>query len=196
MVRTSPGAGLRPAIRSHASIHRARDSTSQRISAPSSRTVTESGPVALTSRGNSSFTVHKPLTVGDEGLVVGRAVGSASSRSQLADIQTSFDGVPIMRSLVRSIARNQHDENLPEANREVIDKIVARACREVDQQVGPRLEEAAERLRTQAWGPLERLGLEPTPVALESTDGIAMARLRLAAGDQLAAFTPRPRAPL
>lgn len=161
-----------------------------------SRTVTESGPVALTSRGNSSFTVHKPLTVGDEGLVVGRAVGSASSRSQLADIQTSFDGVPIMRSLVRSIARNQHDENLPEANREVIDKIVARACREVDQQVGPRLEEAAERLRTQAWGPLERLGLEPTPVALESTDGIAMARLRLAAGDQLAAFTPRPRAPL
>lgn len=161
-----------------------------------SRTVTESGPVALTSRGNSSFTVHKPLTVGDEGLVVGRAVGSASSRSQLADIQTSFDGVPIMRSLVRSIARNQHDENLPEANREVIDKIVARACREVDQQVGPRLEEAAERLRTQAWAPLERLGLEPTPVALESTDGIAMARLRLAAGDQLAAFTPRPRAPL
>ena len=28
-----------------------------------------------------------------------------------------------MRSLVRNIARNQHDEHLPEANREVIDKI-------------------------------------------------------------------------
>jgi len=33
-------------------------------------------------------------------------------------------------------------------------------------------------------------------VSLETTDGIAMARLRLAAADQLAAFTPRPRAPV
>ena len=161
-----------------------------------SRTITESGPVALTSRGTSSFTVRKPVTVGEAGLVLGKAVGSASARSQLADIQTNFDGVPIMRSLVRTIARNQHDENLPEANREVTEKIVSRACREVDQQVEPKLVEAAERIRTQAWGPLVRLGLDPTPVALETTDGIAMARLRLAAPDQLAAFTPRPRAPL
>jgi hypothetical protein len=160
-----------------------------------SRTVTESGPVALTSRGSSSFTVHKPVTVGGAGLRLGRATGSASSRSQLADIQTSFDGVPIMRSLVRNIARNQHDEHLPEANREVIDKIVTRACREVDQQVEPQLLAAAERIRTQAWGPLVKLGLEPTPVSLETSDGIAMARLRLAAQDQLAAHTPRPRAP-
>lgn len=161
-----------------------------------SRTITESGPVALTSRGTSSFTVRKPVTVGGEGLVLGRAVGSASARSHLADIQTDFDAVPIMRSLVRTIARNQHDENLPEANREVTEKIVARACREVDQQVEPRLVEAAERIRTQAWGPLVKLGLDPTPVALETTDGIALARLRLAAPDQLAAFTPRPRAPI
>ena len=160
-----------------------------------SRTVTESGPVALTSRGASSFSVRKPVSVGGTGLRVGQATGSASSRSQLADIQTSFDGVPIMRSLVRNIARNQHDEHLPEANREVIDKIVARACREVDQQVEPQLHAAAERIRTQAWGPLVKLGLEPTPVAMETVDGIAMAKLRLAGDDQLAAHTPRPRAP-
>ena len=67
-----------------------------------SRTITESGPVALTSRGTSSFTVRKPVTVGEAGLVLGKAVGSASARSQLADIQTNFDGVPIMRSLVNN----------------------------------------------------------------------------------------------
>ncbi len=161
-----------------------------------SRTVTESGPVALTSRGSSWFTVRKPLSVDQAGLQLGKASGSAASRSQLADIQTSFDGVPIMRSLVRNIARNQHDEHLPEANREVIDKIVSRACREVDQQVEPQLLQAAERIRTQAWGPLVKLGLEPTPVSLETNGGIAMARLRLAAEDQFAAHTPRPRAPL
>ena len=46
-------------------------------------------------------------------------------------------------------------------------------------------EEAAERIRTQAWGPLVRLGLEPTPVNLETSGGIAMARLRFAADDRL-----------
>ena len=40
-----------------------------------------------------------------------------------------------------------------------------------------------------------RLGLEPTPVAMETTATTATLRLRLAADDQLAAHTPRPRAP-
>ncbi len=160
-----------------------------------SRTVTASGPVSLTSNGSSSFTVRKPVTIGEQGLVFGAARGSASSRSHLSNIQTSFDGVPIMRSLVRNIARNQHDEHLPEANREVIDKIIARACREVDQQAEPQFTQMADKIRLQAWEPLERLGLEPTALALETTAGVATARLRLAAQDQLAAHTPRPRAP-
>jgi hypothetical protein len=42
---------------------------------------------------------------------------------------------------------------------------------------------------------MERLGLEPTAVALETTTDAATARLRLAAPTQLAAHTPRPRAP-
>jgi hypothetical protein len=42
---------------------------------------------------------------------------------------------------------------------------------------------------------MERLGLEPTAVALETNAGAATARLRLAAPTQLAAHTPRPRAP-
>ena len=37
-----------------------------------------------------------------------------------------------MRSVVRNIVRNQHEENMPEANREVIDHIISKACREVD----------------------------------------------------------------
>jgi len=43
--------------------------------------------------------------------------------------------------------------------------------------------------------PLERLGLEPKAVALQTTATTATARLRLAADSQLAAHTPRPRAP-
>lgn len=39
------------------------------------------------------------------------------------------------------------------------------------------------------------LGLEPTAVAMESTADLATVRLRLASAAQLAAHTPRPRAP-
>jgi hypothetical protein len=161
----------------------------------SSRSVTNAGPVSLSSRGSASFVVQKPVKVSAQGLLFGPAQGMASNRSQLDGIQTSFDSVPVMRSLVRQIAKSQHDDTMPEVNREVIDKIVATACRETDEQAEPQFTEVAERVRMKLWMPLVRLGLEPTPVALETTPSVATIRLRLAADSQLAAHTPRPRAP-
>jgi hypothetical protein len=160
-----------------------------------SRTVTDAGSVSIHSRGQSSFTVYKPIHVSPRGLSFDAARGTASNQSRLAGIETGFDSVPLMGPLVRSIARNQHDDNLDQATREVNAKIVNRACREVDSQTEPQLAAAAKRVRERFWAPMERLGLEPTAVALETTAGAATARLRLAAPTQLAAHTPRPRAP-
>jgi len=161
-----------------------------------SRTVTDAGTASLTSHGDSSFTVRKPIKVCPEGLLFGPATAVATNRSQLANVQTSFDSVPIMRSLVRNIIRNQHAESLPEANREVTERIVSTACREVDAQAEPRFTEMSERIRERIWSPMVRLGLEPTPIAMETTQTTATLRLRLAADGQLAAHTPRPRAPI
>jgi len=160
-----------------------------------SKTVTESGPVAVHSRATAEFTVRKPLTLSASGLAFGFAVGTASNQSQLADIRTSYDSLPIMGPLMRSIARNQHDEHHAEATREVNDKIITRACREVDTHTEPKFRDLAERVRKRAWEPLVALGLEPTAVALETTADTAAARIRLAGAGQLAAHTPRPRAP-
>jgi hypothetical protein len=160
-----------------------------------SRTVTEAGAVEIHSRGQSTFTVFKPIQVSSRGLAFGPARGTASNQSRLAEIETSFDAVPLMGPLVRGIARSQHDGSIEEANREVNSKIVSRACREVDQQTEPKLAEMAERIRTRFWTPMDELGLEPTAVALETTQTAATARLRLSADTQLAAHTPRPRAP-
>lgn len=161
----------------------------------SSRTVTDAAGVSLTSNGDSSFTVRKPIKICSEGLLFGNATGIASNRTQLANVQTSFDSVPIMRSVVRNIVRNQHDENLPQANREVIDRIINTSCREVDAQSEPKFGEIAERIRERVWSPMVRLGLEPTPVGMETTPTTATLRLRLAGASQLAAHTPRPRTP-
>jgi hypothetical protein len=160
-----------------------------------SRTVAESGPVAIHSRATAEFLVRKPITVSAAGLSFSRAVGTASNQSRLADVQTSFDSVPIMGPLMRSIARNQHDDHHAEATREVNDKIVVRACREVDRNTEPKFRDLAERVRSRVWQPLVSLGLDPQAVALETTADTATARIRLAGAGQLAAHTPRPRAP-
>jgi hypothetical protein len=160
-----------------------------------SRTVTAAGPAAIHSRGAAQFTVRKPVSLSPQGLAFGTALGSASNQTQLATIQTSFDGVPIMGSIVQKIVRNQHDESKPQATREVNEKIIVRACREVDLQAEPKFTELAERIRERIWNPMVQLGLEPTTVAMESTADTATIRLRLAAAEQLGAHTPRPRAP-
>ena len=117
----------------------------------------------------------------------------ASNRSHVDTIQTSFDAVPVMGSLVRNMARNQQAEAMPEANREVIDKIISRACREVDTQAEPQLAQMADRIRDRMWMPLVKLGLDPKPVAMQTTPSVATMRLRRAGDTQRAAHTPRPR---
>jgi len=160
-----------------------------------SRSTTESGPVSVTARSASAFTVRKPIKISSQGLLFGNAAGTASNRSHVDAIQTSFDSVPMMGSLVRNIAKNQQAEAMPEANREVIDKIVSRACREIDSQSEPQFAELAQRVRDKVWMPLVNLGLDPTAVAMETSSTQATMRLRLASATQLAAHTPRPRAP-
>lgn len=160
-----------------------------------SRTVTDAGPAAIHSRGEATFTVRKPLSLSAQGLAFGTALGSASNQSQLGTVQTSFDSVPLMGSIMERIVRNQADDNRTLAAREINEKIIARACRQVDQQAEPKFGELAEKVRTRIWSPMVQLGLEPTAVAMESTAELATLRLRLAAAAQLAAHTPRPRAP-
>jgi hypothetical protein len=160
-----------------------------------SRTVTESGPVTIHSRGAATFIVRKPIMFSAAGLAFGTALASASNQSRLANIQTGFDAVPIMGQLVRNIARNQHDESRSDVSREVNEKIIVNARREVDAQVEPRFTEMAATMRGRFWDPLVRLGLDPTPVKLETSASVAAARLRLAGPGQLGAHTPRPRPP-
>lgn len=160
-----------------------------------SRAITDAGPVSVTARSASAFTVRKPITLSSQGLLFGNAAGMASNRSRVDAIQTSFDAVPVMGSLVRNYARNQQVEAMPEANREVIDKIISRACREVDTQAEPQFALMANRVRDRVWMPLVNLGLDPKAVAMQTTSSVATMRLRLAGDTQLAAHTPRPRVP-
>ena len=156
--------------------------------------ITETGPIALTSRGSGQFTVKKPIKICREGLIVGRSVASASNRARLVNVSTSFDSVPLMGSLLRTLARNQHADSLPEANREVAQKIVWQSCRDTDKESEEKFAVLSNQIEDSFWQPLVQLGLSPTPF-METTEDKATLRLRLNADTQLAAHTPRPREP-
>lgn len=156
--------------------------------------ITDAGPISMTSRGAGQFTVRKPIKVSQQGLLVGPSKASASNRARLMNISTSFDSVPLMGSMLRALAKNQHADNLPEANREVAQKIVWQSCRECDQESEKKFAELSARIEEKVWNPLVRLGLQPASYMQTNAD-TATLRLRLHADTQLAAHTPRPREP-
>ncbi len=156
--------------------------------------ITDAGPISMASRGAGQFTVRKPIKVCRQGLLVGPSKASATNRARLMNVSTSFDSVPLMGSMLRALAKNQHAENLPEANREVAQKIVWQSCRECDQESEEKFAALSARIEEKVWNPLVRLGLQPTPY-MQTTADMATLRLRLHADTQLAAHTPRPREP-
>ena len=160
-----------------------------------SRTVTDAGPVSVKSRSLASFTVRKPVRITPDGLELGRAQAAAAARGRNDALATSFDSVPIMRSVVRNIAKSQHAEVAPDATREMLDRIIARSRQEVEDETAPRFAEVESKVREKLWDPLVRLGLEPKPLAMDTSASAASLRMRLAADDQVSGHTPRPRSP-
>ncbi len=161
-----------------------------------SNTISSSGPARFHNRGQSTFLVRKLLVLGPRGLAVWPAVAEADSNfNYLISVETGFDGVPLVGSLVRGIARSQHDEKQGEARLEVEQKVATRARAQFDAEIDPRLLKAAQAIQDKQVATLQRLGLELVPVGLSTTEERIIARVRLASPQQLGAHTPRPRAP-
>ncbi len=161
-----------------------------------SDTRSTSGPATFYNEGRSTFLVRKLFVIGPQGLSVWPAIAEAeNSYSYLISLETDFDGVPLVGPLVRSVARNKHDEARGDARVEVEYKVATRARDQLDAEIRPLLTESAQRFEKEQLATLKRLGMEITPLALSTTEERIVARVRLAGMEQLGAHTPRPRAP-
>jgi len=161
-----------------------------------SDTVSQSGPATFRNEGQSSFLVRKLLVLGPHGLSVWPAVAEAENDfSYLVSLETDFDGVPLVGSLVRNIAQSKHDEASGQARMEVEQKIATRARAQLDDEIRPLLVQAAQNVQKNQVATLNRMGLELAPLALSTTDDRIVARMRLGSPEQLGGHTPRPRAP-
>jgi hypothetical protein len=160
-----------------------------------SRTRTTHGPATFVNNAQAVYQVRKRVVIGPAGMMVSGATADVDNSSELAGLYTSFDSVPILRSLVRNYAVSQEQQMEGQANDEMRGKIAGKATRQVDAEADPRLSQAKENFRRNWVEPLRKLSLDPTALSMETTERRLSLRGRLADVTQLGAFTPRPDAP-
>jgi hypothetical protein len=160
-----------------------------------SDTAAESGPATLYTTGETRFLARKLMVLDNRRWRVFPATADARSDSELTGVRTDFDPLPIVNSIVHSIVRNKHAEKRQAAELEVADRVSTQARGQLDGEADPKLSQIADQATARFVEPLTRLGLQPTPIALATTDQRLIFRYRLAGAEQLGGHTPRPRAP-
>jgi hypothetical protein len=144
---------------------------------------------------SSTYQLYKPFEMTLQGLRSDRSEADAQARTHLRGVETPLTGVPLLGSVVDGFVRQQYHEKRRDAERELRKKVINKAVLEMERQVESRVTEANEKMRQTLLVPLERLELKPAVAEMQTSTDRMTLRLRLAAEHQLAANTPRPRAP-
>ena len=158
------------------------------------RTTSRRDPVTLYSNSDSAYLARKKLQLTAEGLKAWPTEAEVSNTSRLRGIETDFDDVPILGTIVEGIARAKHAESEPAVRRVARRKVASRVQEEIDSTIEPKLKQARQLYQERVLKPLEGLALIPSVIELQTTEARLTSRLRLAGEEQLAASTPRPMA--
>ncbi len=154
-----------------------------------------SGPATFYNDSQSVYRAWKEIEVGPRGMLLRPAQVSVSNDVQLRSVSTDFDPIPLVGSLVREVARSQHESQRCEMSAEVEQKVWARAKEQIDREADARLGGLAERLKNGVLEPVAAMSLGPEVIGAETTADRVVMRLRLASDEQLGGHTPRPQAP-
>ena len=149
----------------------------------------------LTNHGQSAYEVRKEIIVAPERILVGSAIASANTNSELDGVNTRFDNMPLLGQAARNRVVSRYDALSDEARREVEQHVAARASSRTDEEVDRRVEKLEADLRSRVIEPLEKMDLDPKPIALQTTADRLTMRTRLAGENQLGGHTARPQAP-
>jgi hypothetical protein len=151
--------------------------------------------VSVLTLGQSRFRADTTVEVMPNAVSIGDPEVDVHGETRLQGITTRYDGVPLFGALVRSIAEDRFREVAPRANQISNRVMKERIASEMEQKLEDQIDAATDRLTSQLLGPLGRLQLDPMVTDMQTTDERLVARFRVAGDWQMAAFTPRPRAP-
>ena len=161
----------------------------------SASTSSTAGPATFINDSESQYSAVKELELTPMGIRFQSAEVTVDNRTRLRGIRTDFDGIPLVSSLVHSVARSQHDASQPAIRREMNRKVQSQAERQIDEEINARLGELNERLQTRLLEPLDAMHLRPEVADAKTTEVRMSMQLHLAGPGQLGSNTPRPWAP-
>lgn len=159
-----------------------------------SQTRAAKGMFVFHNRGFGRFSATKEIQISPISLRVHPTLVAASNQNRTLGVQSNLDGFPLIGPLACSLAMQKQQEAAPIAKRIVDRKLASKAQQRIDVEVQAKLAEAELNLNSKILGPLDDLLLALEPVNFETTESRAVMRYRLAATDQLSAFSSRPRA--
>lgn len=160
-----------------------------------SLTRSSKGPAVFHSLSTAQIDSQRYIRIDPQGYQITSTPTQVASQDYLRKMSTDFDGLPIIGDLARLLVREQFDQKRGLARR-ISQRIIAReADQEFDRRLEDNLKQAEQELTSRLVGPLERLKLNPLVVAMNTTEDRLSIRYRVANEAQMAAFTPRPRAP-
>ncbi len=157
-------------------------------------TVGRNGPVTVRNASDAEFQAHSDVLVDAQGVQLRGADASVQQRTYLRGMQTDYDGVPLIGSLVRGIAMAKYEDSRTRSQQIAKTRMERSIAAGLDDEFEQRVAEKTQQLTDQLLGPLAGLRLAPTVVELQTDERRLTARYRLAGDWQLAASTPRPRA--
>lgn len=161
----------------------------------SSDTHASQGPATLRSAGQTDYVVGQTVVVSQRGLGLTRVTSSADAHSSLTDVETDYQGVPLVGAVVENVARRRYDEEKGAALGEVEDRVAQQARQRFEKEFTPEIVKAARGFHKYVWTPLQGLDLDPTAVEMRTTAERLNIRYLIGGTDLLAAHTARPRAP-
>jgi hypothetical protein len=145
-------------------------------------------------RGQATFAAGKELIVNPNGIFVTQTETRATTGNRVVGMRTELDGVPILGWVLRSIARQQYDEQRPFLRAEILRRVQTNATRRIDREMQQRLASAEKNISGRVMQPLRRMELDPRPMEMRTTNERVIMRARLASPLQFGAHTPRPQA--
>ena len=159
-----------------------------------SNTSSRKGGVTMFNRGQSAFAAGKEIALRPDGVFVSPTETRAVAGNHLVGMQTDWDDVPIIGRIVRSVARQEIDEQRSQLQAEMQRRIRRQARQRIDSELEQRVEKAGKNFGSGLVDPLRRLELDPKAVEMRTTQDRVILRTRLASAWQFASHTPRPQA--
>ena len=160
-----------------------------------SQTRSSKGPAVFHATSTAQINSRRYIQLTPMGYRIGADPTSVVSQETLQRMSTDFDGLPVIGEFARLLVREQFDQKRGLAQRIARRIIANEADEELDKRLNENLQLSEKKLHRYIVGPLESLNLNPMVVAMQTTDKRLSIRYRIASSNQMAAHTPRPRAP-